>query len=153
MGILIKEIGPNDVPKILHGAKEFIEDAKITGGFVEESFLRHWSDAIRFNMGKVWVLEVDGEIACGIGGYTSPDPNNGDYVFTEAFFYAMKGKEGHGHKLLKNVEKFLEEELGISRIYMFSRTDYLEDRVATLYHKMGYTPKEIFWEKSLEQKG
>ena len=71
-------------------------------------------------------------------------------MYKRQFFYSAHGKEGHGHRLLRHAEKEMYDELGIDRIYMFSRLDFMDDRVATLYHKMGYTPKEIFWEKVLE---
>lgn len=148
MDIVIRKISHDELELAIDGAREFIEDAKL-GSFHPDSFVKHWGDAIKYGFGHVWVCFLDGKPSCGLAGYISPDPNNGEFVFTEAFFYAVKGKEGYGSRLLKYVEKELREQAEISRMYMFSRLDYMEDRVATLYHKLGYTAKEIFWEKVL----
>lgn len=148
MDIVIRKLTAEDLSIAVGPAREFIEDAKL-GNFDDASFLKYWGDAINLGFGHIWGCFVDGVGVCGLGGYISPDPNNGEFVFTEAFFYAVKGKEGYGSKLLKYVEKELREKTAVERMYMFSRLDYMEDRVATLYHKLGYTAKEIFWEKVL----
>lgn len=148
MDIVIRKIKEDELPVAVDGAREFIHDAGL-GKFDQEAFLKYWGDAIKYGFGHVWVCFLDGSPACGLAGYISPDPNNGDFVFTEAFFYSIKGLEGYGSKLLKFVEKELREEDLVDRVYMFSRLDYMEDRVATLYHKLGYIAKEIFWEKVL----
>ena len=148
MDIVIRKIQEDELPVAIDGAREFITDAKL-GEFKEEAFLKHWGDALRYGFGSMWVCFLDSVPACGLAGYISPDPNNGEIVFTEAFFYSVKGKEGYGSRLLKHVENELKNAGVIDRMYMFSRLDYMEDRVATLYHKMGYIAKEIFWEKVL----
>ena len=148
MDIVIKKLSADDLSITVSAAREFIEDANL-GSFSEEEFIKNWGNAITLGFGHMWGCFVDGVGVCGLAGYISPDPNNGELVFTEAFFYSVKGREGYGARLLKAVEKELREETTITRMYMFSRLDYMEDRVATLYHKLGYTAKEIFWEKPI----
>ncbi len=138
----------NELDQLIPIAKNFFGEADLVGGFVPEHFVATWYGLIEGGAGIIFGIKEGDKYVGVLGAIKYPDPNDGEIVCSEAFWYVNKESRGHGIGLLKQFESWAKEQ-GAKRITMAYLVDSMPDKVKNLYEHMGYRPKEVHYIKQI----
>jgi GNAT superfamily N-acetyltransferase len=145
---LIRLLNVEEVELCLDGGRLFFAEGKIPGGFVPEAFVFNWRRLITQGHGAI-LGQFDAEgIAGALGAVLAPDLNNNDLLATECFMYSLPHKRGNGLRLLLAFEEWARQ-MGAKRVAMIHLLSLQPERLASLYHRMGYAPMEVNYVKAL----
>lgn len=144
----VRKLEFEELPKLVALGTEFYAESNLPGKFVPEKFLESWKTYYGLGWGAVFGL-VDGDRFTGaLGGMTYPDPNDGETVATELFWFVNKESRGQGLKLFNEFERWAEVQ-GAKRISMIHLTNLAPDALRKLYLKRGYREVEVHFIKSI----
>src|SRR3989304_1594017 len=139
---MIREITLPELSLCLEMAQSF---------FKEDIFIKTWESIYSFDMGKIHGAFYNDKQLCGcIGGIVYPDPNTGDLLATEMFWYVMPEfrKGTVGLRLLDCFENWAKQKKA-DKIIMVHLSNLQSDRISTLYKRKGYTPIETHYIKEV----
>ena len=137
-----------DVGNLGDMAYQFYEEGKVPGRLVPEVFERTWRSLIEANIGVIFLLESSRNIVGGLGAIKCPDPNNGEMIASELFWFVEKEYRGSGLKLLKAFEAWAQEQ-GIKKILMVHLSELMPGKLKKLYERMGYKELETHYIKEV----
>lgn len=147
---MIRELTSIELPLCLQLAPLFFIEGLLPGEFKNEVFIKTWENLYSINIGKIHGAFNEEQLYGAIGGIIFPDPNTGDLIATEMFWYVMPEfrKGTVGLRLLNYFENWAIKE-GAKRIIMVHLNSLQPDRLSMFYKKRGYSPIEIHYIKEV----
>lgn len=138
----------SDLGKISELGDEFFEEGKIPTQFIPDTFKKTWSGLIKSDMGVIFVMHSNGIPVGILGGVKYPDPNSGELMASEFFWFVRKGHRGHGTKLLKKFEYWAKEQ-GAKKIIMMHLSSLMPEKIKKYYERIGYSEIETHYLKEI----
>lgn len=147
---MIRKIISGELPLCLDIARLFFIEGKLPGNFNAEIFLKNWDYFYQEERGQIYGIFKESELCGGIGGIVFPDPNTGDIIATEMFWYVKpEYRKGIAPlKLLQYYEAWAIEK-GAKRIMMVCLTLLQNNRLTKLYDRYGYKKIETHFIKEV----
>lgn len=127
----------SDLARVAPLCARFYAEAKLPGRFVPEVWTRSWQNLLCGGNATLFLLERAGEIIGAIGGVIFPDPNDGDLVASEMFWFVTPEARGCGLRLFTWFEAWAVNR-GAKRIAMVHLETPGAERLAKLYERRGY---------------
>jgi GNAT superfamily N-acetyltransferase len=137
-----------DLPRLVRLAEQFYASSRFLQGFKLERFCATWSQLIESGVGGICLAEDGGDLVGALGGVAYPDPNSGDLVATEFFWFVDPHRRGCGLRLYREFEAWARR-LGCSQIRMVHLVDSMPDQLERLYTRLGYEKAEVHFVKGL----
>ena len=137
---------PQDIPKLVPLAHEFIAESGGDIPFKPEHFIKTWGDIYAADSGSIIKIEKDGEIIGALGFLVYPDILSGELKSTEAFWFVKKEYRGVGIELLNEFER-ISKSIGVKRIMMIHLKNLMPEKVKAIYLKKGYREVETQYER------
>lgn len=141
-------VSPERVPELARLGRQFQEEGAIPGKFIPEVFVKTWNNLLGINLGILFGLEKDGQLVGGLGAILFPDPNDGELVANETFWFVSKEHRGQGLKLLDAFEGWARD-FGVKRVSMVHLENLSPRALNRLYRLRGYRPVETHYFKEL----
>jgi GNAT superfamily N-acetyltransferase len=126
-----------DLPAIEPLGARFYAEARLPGRFVPAVWAATWQRLLAGGNGALFLLERTGEVCGALGAIIFPDPNDGDLVASEMFWFVAPEARGAGLRLLGAFEAWAAER-GAQRLGMVHLATAGADRLAKLYERRGY---------------
>jgi hypothetical protein len=147
---MILGVSVEDLEKMRNDGPMFHNEFHLPGSFDVNTFIDNWTKFINANIGAIWKLILNEEVAGYFGGMIVPDINDAQLVAQETFWYVKPEhrRSARGLSLLLNFENWAEA-MGAKRIIMTHLCNQYSDALRTLYLRRGYTPLEINYVKEL----
>jgi hypothetical protein len=133
----------------LNLGKSFFEEKGLPGSFNRDVFVSTWKKLIEANVGALWVIKDEGKVVGALGGTIYPDPNDGELVAQEAFWY-VDHERRHGVepiRLFLNFEAWAKT-IGAKRLIMVALINS-DVRIGKLYEARGYKAVETIYLKNV----
>jgi len=132
-----------------HG-HEFYEEAGLPGRFVPSVWVQTWATAIESGKGALFVWKDGDKFAGFLGGMTYQDPNDGELMSMELFWFVRKECRGGlcAARLMKAFEAWSRDR-GCRRISMVHLINEASSGLPHFYSRMGYRPIETHYVKEL----
>ena len=130
------------------GAK-FYQEGNVPGQIKKDVFINTWTTFISTKVGIVFGLFNDKDLIGMIGGIIFPDPNDGDLVATEMFWYVDKTQRGIGGIKLFELFKKWAILAKAKRLIMVHLVELMPEKLDRFYRKQGFLPTEISYIKEL----
>lgn len=146
---MIVQVTPDTLPKLLPMGKQFHAASGSLGEFCPDLWVEGWTQYL--DAGAAFILchqGDDGEPIGTIGGFLTPDVNDGELVAQEAFWFVDPKARGIGLGLL---DAFLSvaKTLGAKRVLLTHTRRLKPKALGRLYRRMGFTPLETTYAKEL----
>lgn len=147
---MIKEVQSQNIFEVMEPAYGFFSESKLPGKLNFEYWAGRWREMIDMGIGHIFAYIYEGKPVGIIGGLCVRCTMTTELEMIEAFWYMMPAHRGGmgGVRLLRALEaKAITD--GALRIKMTHLSDLQADKVRDIYMKMGYTPLEKTYSKSL----
>jgi GNAT superfamily N-acetyltransferase len=108
-------------------------------------FRRTWESLIDSGFG---VLLVQDDFHGMLGAMAYPDPNSGETIATEMFWWVDPQHRGKGQELLSAYEQWASA-VGATKAIMVHLSDSMPERLKMLYKRKGYSEMETHYVKDL----
>lgn len=143
---MIREATHRDIPHLVEMGGKFIRSSTYYSRLADNPQARKdlLKRLIESSDGEVFVSERDGCITGMIGVAAYVHPWAGEYVAGEVFWWVDPAERGHGVRLLKRAEEWMDAK-GCTRAQMVAPNE----RVAKVYERLGYVKLEECWQKDL----
>lgn len=137
-------------PELLELGSTFFKEFHLPGRFIPDTFIKTWTKLLDLKMGAAWSYRLEGHLVGGIGGIIFPDPNDGQLVAMETFWFTHPShRSGMASIKLYNTFEKWAIEMQARRIVMASlHNDYMMT-LRNLYMRMGFKPLDITYVKEL----
>lgn len=148
----VREAGVRDLPLLARHGREFYEEGRLPGRFVEAVFVQSWERVLGAELGVIFIAcAEDGELAGALGALIFPDINDGALVATEAFWYVRRVHRGGmlAARLLARYEAWARER-GAARLGLVHLTGLMPEKLGAFYERRGYVESEKHFYKQLE---
>lgn len=141
---MTRALTSSEVGICCEAARKFYEEGKLPGRLVENVFIAGWQERIDTDAGVIFGSFNDntGEFEGGLGAVIYPDPNSGDPLTCEMFWYMKPECRGNGMRLLEAYENWAKSK-GAHRIYMIHLLELHPDVMRKIYERRGYKPVEV----------
>lgn len=138
----------SELSKLSELGLKFYAESGLPGRFVPSVFEASWTKFYGLGMGQIFKLEEDGKVVGAIGGMIYPDPNDGDLVASEMFWFVEPEARGGGIRLFIAFENWAKER-GAKRIAMIHLQSLAPEALERLYFRKGYRKTESHYFKTL----
>ncbi len=146
---MLKTFEKSELMKISRIAEEFYSSSMHLSGFNIDIFIRTWSDFFDLGVGVIFGLfNEKGDVYGALGGVRYRDPNSGDLIASEFFWYVLKENRGEGLRLLDAFEHWAKRH-GCKYINMVYLSDLLPEMIKGIYIKRGYREIEVVYRKEV----
>lgn len=145
LGVTVDDLDNLD----LNLGEDFFKEKGIPGSFNRKVFVETWKRLLNSNVAALWVTVHEGKITGSLGGLLFPDPNDGELVAQEMFWYVSEQsrKSLDGVRLMLNFESWAKV-MGAKRIIMAALVNS-DFKIGELYLAKGYKPVETHYIKIL----
>lgn len=143
--MIVRQLEPDEIEKILPLCDEFSNSS----GFVaykKDVFVNSWTQFILSGLGVIFILP---EYKGMLGALKFNDPNTGELIATELFWFVDASARGRGIKLLNAFEKWAKKE-GCKKTIMVHLSDSIPEEVKKIYIRKGYIELETHYMKGVE---
>lgn len=147
--MIIRQVVHGDLAKLAEFGAEFYRVGALPGRFDPDYFARFWSESISLGRGVIVVGEVGGSVAGTIGGLLYEDPNNGDLVAQEMFWWLDPAFRGSGGVRLLDVFEDWADKVGAVRVVMTAVHGLREKALGRLYAGRGYREVETNYVRAI----
>lgn len=146
---MITELYPQNVSRIDKIGVAFASEAKYPGGWDLTAFLRLWEKLLDTTIGKIFIVEENGEIVGALGAAFTLDPYSGQFVAVEQFWYVLPThrKTRVGMDLY---QAFIAEaqERKVKRVVMVHLAELTPASLQKFYEKEGFRlAEQTFWKE------
>lgn len=148
---MIRELPVEEIERTEECARAFFDESRLPGTLDLTYWNGRWRSIIsELDIGAILVYESDNIIKGLLGGLCVRCTMTGDLEAIEAFWYMMPEFRGGiaGIKLIKAFEQWGKDR-GALRIKMMHLSDLNAKVMEGIYIRMGYTPLEVAYSKSL----
>ena len=144
----IDKLYVSDLPQVAALGAHFYAEGKLPGSFNAAYWKQSWTELLNNGSGVIFGLWRGEEFVGALGGVLFPDPNTGEPVATEFFWYVLPSARGAGLQLLTSFEAWAAE-AGATRVHMVHLLKLAPEKLGRLYQRRGYTPTETLYVKTL----
>lgn len=139
----IRMVQAGDLDALLEMGASFYSIGKLPGRFEGSAFSSFWEGAVASGQGAILIGEDDeGQVVGTLGALLYADPNNGDIIAQELFWWVNEGHRGNGSlNLLKAYETWARGS-GAKRIVVSAVHGLKEETLDKVYQRKGYRPIE-----------
>jgi|694.fasta_scaffold144024_2 GNAT superfamily N-acetyltransferase len=141
-------VPPERLPELALLGQQFQQEGALPGKFIPDVFVKTWTNLLHMDVGVLFGLEKDNRLVGGLGAIRFPDPNDGELVANELFWFVSKEHRGHGLKLLDVFESWAAD-FGIKRVSMVHLENLSPKALNRLYRSRGYRVVETHYFKEL----
>lgn len=146
---MIRRATLEDIPNLEPLAREFYEQSRFLGVFMQDLFSQLWTGLLESGTGVIYLLMDDaGEITGTLGGVVYPEPYSGALVATEFFWFVQAGARGGGLRLLRSFEEWARAR-GCAQLRMGHLVDVMPEKLDRVYRRLGFVPIEVAYAKEL----
>lgn len=146
---MIEELKITEIDSLTEIANNFFASSDFLNDFDMKVFKKNWSFFIENDVGVIFISkDKDNKPTGAIGGCMYPDPNNGELLATEFFWFVNPECRGSGIKLLKVFEKWAKEK-GCKKVIMVHLSDSMPEKVSNIYIRFGYRKAETHYIKEV----
>lgn len=146
---VIVQATPEMLPKLAAMGAEFYAEGRLPGRFKPDVFERTWNKLLAAQIGSIFVLHHEQQPVGAIGGAVFPDPNDGDPVATEFFWFVTKEHRGTGGvRLLDTFERWAKG-MGARRLLMVHLQNLNPDGLRQFYERRGFQHVESHYLKEI----
>lgn len=145
---IIIEVGAERLGEVAEMGHGFYQEGALPGSVKPDVFIRTWTALLASGAAVLFGLEIGGRLVGVLGGLEYPDPNDGDRVATEMFWFVTPSARGGGLRLLDTFEAWAKQR-GVRRILMMHLHALKSAAFERLYQRRGYRPIEIHYCKEL----
>lgn len=138
-----------DLPKLCAMGAEFYAEGNLPGRFNPEVFQRTWTTLLSGKLGTIFLLKVQGQPVGAIGGVVYPDPNDGDLVASEFFWFVTKEQRGIGAVRLLDAFERWARGMGARRMIMIHLQRLNPDGLRSFYERRGFQHVESHYLKEI----
>jgi hypothetical protein len=137
---LITEIGELDYARVEELGIAFHKEGKLPGSFKLGAFLSFWRAVLSQRLGSIWVAEVSDQTVGAIGALFSPDPNDGELVAAENFWFVDHRHRGGtvGIRLFREFERWGREVIRARRLLMGELIAIDNPKLSKFLKRQGY---------------
>ena len=114
-----------------------------------DRFTGFWTQVIDAKIGKVFAVREDGKLVAALGMATTFDPNSGQLMALEQFWYVMPShrKTRAGLELFRAFEK-AGKEAGAKRLVMVHLANLTPESLQKFYEREGFRlVEQTFWKE------
>ena len=148
MPYTIRTATVEDLGRVEQCARRFYASSRFLKGFRLEVFEKTWTGILAADFGVLLLLECGAEIVGAIGGVAYPDPNSGELLATEFFWFVEDGHRGRGLELYRRFEAWARER-DCKQINMGHLADLMDEKHRRVYAHLGFEMAEYRWMKEL----
>jgi hypothetical protein len=125
----------------------FFREKGLPGSFNRETFIKTWKRLLEANFGALWVVKEGDKIVGAMGGTLYPDPNDGELVAQEMFWYIAEDHRNSidAIRLFMHFEAWAKA-MEAKRILMVALLNS-PLKIDSFYKARGYTPVETHYVK------
>lgn len=146
---MIRLLKISELPLAYNLGLKFFKEGNIFGKLKKDTFISTWTNLISKKIGTIFGLFRDNTLIGMIGGVAFPDPNDGELVVTEMFWYMDKQYRGVGGiKLFKAFKKWAKA-INAKRVIMVHLTGLMPKKLEQFYKKQGFSPIETHYIKEI----
>lgn len=145
----VERLTETELPELARLGKLFYREGALPGKFVPEQFIATWRKFFELGFGVVFGLRIEGELMGALGAAVLPDPNDGELVGSEMFWWVAPEARGHGMGLLNAYETWAVNEMGAKRIGMVHLLSLAPEKMGKLYERRGYKATEVHYVKEI----
>lgn len=145
----VRPLTVEEIPSLADMGAQFYAEGNLPGRFVPEVFVATWNTLYSLGVAEILGLfRDDGELLGVLGGIVSPDPNDGDLVAMEMFWFVRKEARGRGLLLIDAYEKWARAR-GAKRAMMGLLKALAPEVLQKTYLRRGYSERETQFQKDL----
>lgn len=144
----VREVRATDWPVISELGECFYREAPELGEFDGGIFTANWTQWLDMGMAIALVLEIDGTVRGFIGALVAPEACCSRIQAQELAWFVHPEFRGQGLRLLKKLEIECFDR-GCSTLAMIALRSLNAEKLDRLYRRMGYTPIETVYRKSI----
>jgi len=142
---VIREATPADTPRLVEMGERFLTQTVYRGRVtVNPEQMAATVTLMRGEVGKIFVLEIDGAVVGMIGLLIFLHPIAGEVTVSEVFWWVEPEHRGGGIRLLKRAEQWARA-AGAVKLMMIAPTA----DIGQLYLRLGYEPLETTYQRTL----
>lgn len=150
----VRPVTVSEVPRLVDLGVKFFAESKLPGKFNSQHFMNVWSQGIANGAGAVFISEQGGEFVAVIGGVTYKDPNTGDTMAAETFWFVREDFRGGtvAMRLMHAYEHWAMSK-GAKVIFMTLLNHLTPVELRSVYERCGYREiethfmKEVAWQQ------
>ena len=136
-----------DLAAVAGPGAAFYAEGKLPGKFIPDVFVKTWAGLLASGAGAIFCLMAGGVCNGAIGGVLYNDPNDGELVATDFFWFVKpEHRGGHGLRLLGLFEGWASAS-GAKRILMVHLATLQPEVLGKLYERRGYRKTETIYVK------
>lgn len=140
----IRPLRIDDLPAAAALGRFFYEEGALPGVLVPEVFIATWTHMLSSGNGVIFGKFAGDELVGFLGGVIYNDPNDGELVASEFFWFIRKEYRGGGIALLDAFEEWAKG-MGAKRIVMVHLTNLMPESLGAFYRRRGYSPIEVHY--------
>ena len=138
----------SDLAGIAAMGPDFWREGGLHGSFSPDVFVRTWSRLMDLGLGHAIVMKSGRDTVGALGFMIAPDPNDGELIAQEAFWFVRSDARGAGIRLLVKYEE-LARAMGVKRASMAHINGLMDDKLDRLFKRRGYHPTETHYWRTL----
>ena len=138
-----------DFESLAKMGQAFYAPGKLFGGFSAHNFVDFWSDAIMSGRGFIIVADVDGSAVGAIGCVLFDDPNSGEFIGQEMFWWMFPEHRGEASAELIALFEHESKAMGATRVLMSAIHGMRHRALGRFYGSRGYEPLETSYIKEI----
>lgn len=138
-----------DFENLAKMGRAFYDAGHLFGGFSAPNFVEFWSDAIMSGRGFIIVADVDGSAVGAIGCLIFQEPNSGEFLGQEMFWWMFPEHRGEASADLISLFEQEAGEMGATRVLMSAIHGMRERALGRFYSSRGYRPLETSYTKEI----
>ena len=146
----IRPVGVDELFLCIPLGHAFYEEASLPGHLLPRVFVETWHQFLSSGVGQILGLWQDGTLIGAIGGLLARDPNTGQLMAQELFwFVAPEVRTGMGAiRLYKAFERWARTQ-GALRLVMTALAGSYAERLGAVYRTLGFRLLETNYVKDL----
>jgi GNAT superfamily N-acetyltransferase len=145
----VERISRGELGECVPLIEAFFDAASPPGTFRPAVFLATWDQLFAAGIGVIFGLRNEERKLQGIfGAMKYPDPNTGEMVANEMFWWVQPEARGQGRSLLEAYEAWAGEQ-GARYLTMVHLSNSMPERLRKLYERRGYRESETHYIKEI----
>lgn len=152
---MIRQLHADEIVGLRGLGRAFFAEGRLPGAFRYPVFADSWRRLLGSGLGAIFAYWPEGdqygeEPAGALGAAVYPDPNDGELVATEFFWFVMPDRRGGpaALRLLRAYETWAQS-VGARRLIMVHLAALRADDLKRVYERMGYREVETHYIKEV----
>ncbi len=145
---MVRLLTVQELPMAAQIGPQFYAEGKLPGKFIPEIFAAKWTAFIEAGIGFIIGLFDGVKLEGCFGALIAGDPNDGELVANEMFWFVKPDSRGNGLRLFTEYESEARKR-GAKRCSMIHLLSLQPEALSRLYERRGYRAIETAYYKEL----